>query len=139
MSKIDEILKQQPLLLFDGDCGFCNKIILFFLKYESSKTMHFVSLKSESGKKLKQYFEINASIDSIILIKNYSAYIKSCAALRLALYLKGIWKLLIVFIIIPPFIRNFVYDIIAKHRKKIIQHSTNCEMLSPKDAQRFIH
>ena len=104
---LNEALKKQPLLLFDGKCVLCNQAILFFLKHEKNKELHFISIESELGISIKNYFEINTKTDSMILIKNHDAFIKSCAALRLPKYMKGAWPLLIVLVIIPPFIRNF--------------------------------
>ena len=115
---VNEALKKQPLLLFDGKCVLCNQAILFFLKHEKNKKLHFISIESELGISIKNYFEINTKTDSMILIKNHDAFIKSCAALRLTKYMKGGWPLLIVLVIIPPFIRNFFYDLIARRRKK---------------------
>lgn len=136
---VQEILEKQPILLFDGECGFCNKTIQFFLRFENSKKkMHFAPLESETGVALRNYFEIDPKIDSIILIKGHSAYIKSCAALRLTLYMKGLWPLLIVFVIIPPFIRNIVYDFIARRRKKIFGRVESCELLKKEDRSRFL-
>ena len=136
---VDSALKKQPILLFDGECGFCNKTVQFFLKNENSeKRMHFAPLESEIGKALREYFEIDPKIDSIILIKEHSAYIKSCAALRLAPFMKGWWPLLIVFVIIPPFLRNIVYDFIAKRRKKIFGRVRSCELIPIEDKQRFL-
>jgi len=136
---IKTLLEKQPILLFDGECGFCNKTIQFFLKQENSqKKMHFAPLESEVGKALRNYFEIDPKIDSIILIKGHSAYIKSCAALRLAPFMKGLWPLLISFVIIPPFIRNMVYDFIARRRKQIFGRVESCELLKNEDRRRFL-
>ncbi len=135
---IDELLKKQPILLFDGECGFCNKSIQFFLKREKNKKMHFVPLQSEIGKQLRAYFEISDKVDSIILIKEYNAFIKSCAALRLTPFMKGAWPLIMAFVIIPPFIRNWVYDLIAKNRMKFFGRVQSCELLPKDDRVRFL-
>jgi predicted DCC family thiol-disulfide oxidoreductase YuxK len=138
MNHINEILEKQPILLFDGECGFCNASVQFFLKREKNKQMHFAPLESELGKELRQYFEIDPKIDSIILIKDYSAYIKSCAALRLALYMKGPWPLMSAFLIIPPFLRNKVYDFIARRRMKIAGRVESCELIPVGERVRFL-
>ena len=135
---LNEALKKQPLLLFDGKCGLCNQAILFFLKHEKNKELHFISIESELGISIKNYFEIHTKTDSMILIKNHDAFIKSCAALRLPKYMKGAWPLLIVLVIIPPFIRNFFYDLIAKHRKKWFGELENCALLKNEDRSRFL-
>jgi predicted DCC family thiol-disulfide oxidoreductase YuxK len=137
--EIQHALTKQPILLFDGECGFCNKSIQFFLKREKpSKKIHFAPLESELGKALKNYFEIDEKVDSLILIKDHSAYIKSCAALRLAPYMKGLWPVLVVFVIIPPFLRNIVYDFIARRRKKIAGRVESCALLIDEDKNRFL-
>lgn len=135
---LNEALKKQPLLLFDGKCVLCNQVILFFLKHEKNKELHFVSIESELGISIKNYFEINTKTDSMILIKNHDAFIKSCAALRLTKYMKGGWPLLIVLVIIPPFIRNFFYDFIARRRKKWFGELENCALLKNEDRSRFL-
>lgn len=136
--RIQEILKLQPILLFDGECGFCNKAVQFFIKREKNKQMHFVPLNSELGMALRNYFEIDDNIDSIILIKDYGAYIKSCAALRLTFYMRNLWPLLSIFLVVPPFIRNYVYDIIAKRRKRLFGTVENCELMSASDRGRIL-
>lgn len=135
---LNELLTKQPILLFDGECGFCNRSVLFFLKREKNKTMRFAALQSREGIALRNYFEISDKIDSIILIKNNEAHIKSCAALRLTPYMKGLWPLLYVFIIIPPFLRNLVYNFIARQRMKLFGRVENCALLVQEDRVRFL-
>ena len=135
---LNEALTKQPILLFDGECGFCNKTIQFFLRNERNKKMHFAPLQSELGKALRNYFEISEQTDSIILIKDHSAYIKSCAALRLSPYMKCLWRIMIIFVIIPPFLRNIVYDFIARRRKKIFGRVESCALLKNEDKERFL-
>ena len=136
---INYLLSKQPILLFDGECGFCNKTIQFFLRHENSKKrMHFAPLESGEGAALRKYFEIDPKIDSIILIRDRSAFIKSCAALRLTQYMKGLWPLVSVFVIIPPFLRNIVYDFIARRRQKISGRVESCALLKNEDQKRFL-
>jgi predicted DCC family thiol-disulfide oxidoreductase YuxK len=137
---LQEILKKQPILLFDGECGFCNKSVSFFLKREDPKRKraHFAPLQSEIGRTLRAYFEIDKDLDSIILIKDHSAFIKSCAALRMTRYMRGLWPLLLIFLLIPPFLRNPIYDLVAKRRQKIAGRVPNCELLKEEDQTRFL-
>lgn len=133
-----ELLTRQPILLFDGECALCNKLIFFYLKREKNNKLNFAPLASQAGQTLLAYFEIDKHTDSIILIKNHDAFIKSCAVLRLCLYMKGIWPLMLIFLIIPPFIRNIPYDIIAKRRVKWFGKNASCALLQDQDQKRFI-
>ena len=136
--ELNELLSHQPILLFDGECGFCNRTVQFFLQREKNKKMHFAPLESEVGKQLRKYFEIDPRIDSLILVKHHSAYIKSCAALRLAPYMKGLWPVMVIFVLIPPFLRNLVYDFIARRRKRIFGRVESCALLKNEDRSRFL-
>ncbi|MBK9285341.1 MAG: DUF393 domain-containing protein [Sphingobacteriaceae bacterium] len=129
MSQLNEHLEKQHILIFDGECGFCNKSVLFVTRREKNNKLYFSPQFSDAGKELLKYFEIDPNINSMVLIRDYSAYIKSCAALRLTWYMKGLWPLLSIFLIIPPFLRNPVYDFIAKRRMKIAGKVKSCELI----------
>lgn len=138
MSKLTEILEKQPILLFDGECGFCNKAVQFFLEREKNNKMHFVPIKSALGKEILEYFEVDPDIDSMIMIRNYSAFIRSCAALRLTWYMKGLWPLLSIFLIIPPFLRHPVYNLIAKNRMRFFGRVESCSLIPPEQRGRIL-
>ena len=139
MNEVHDLLKKQPILLFDGECGFCNMTVQFFLRHENSKKkIHFAPLESEPGLKLRKYFEIPEGTDSLILIRGHNAYIKSCAALRLTQYMKGLWPLVVIFVVIPPFMRNVVYNFIAKRRMKLFGRVESCALLKDEDRNRFL-
>lgn len=119
--------QNKNIVLFDGDCSFCSFWVKFILKRDPKKQFVFHSLQSELGKELRKKHQISEQLDTLIYInKNNKAFIKSGAALRIASKLKFPWFLAIVFIVIPPFIRNWVYDLIAKNRHKLFKDS--CEI-----------
>jgi predicted DCC family thiol-disulfide oxidoreductase YuxK len=139
MNEVHDLLKKQPILLFDGECGFCNRTVQFFLRRENSrKKIHFAPLQSEPGLRLRKYFEIPDRTDSLVLIRGHNAYIKSCAALRLTQYMKWPWPLMVSFVIIPPFMRNMVYNFIAKRRMKLFGRVESCALLRAEDRNRFL-
>jgi predicted DCC family thiol-disulfide oxidoreductase YuxK len=140
MTDIHEILKKQPILLIDGNCILCNNSVNYLLNHEKEKgpKLHFVPVQSETGQAIMEYFEIPKDIETMILIKNYQVHIKSCAALRLTLYMKGLWPILVAFVVIPPPLRNLVYDFIAKRRYKKYGKTDMCAMIEPKFRERFL-
>lgn len=132
MSDLNEII------LFDGICNFCQGSVKFIIKYDKTKKLKFASLQSEIGQKLRTTYQIPDDTDSIVFIKNKNAYIKSSAALRIATYLSFPLNLLYIFIIIPTFIRNFFYDIIAKNRYKWFGKQDACMLPSHEIRSRFL-
>jgi len=134
----DLLLEKQPLLLYDGECALCNHMIQFYLNREKNQRMNFVPLDSDTAQVIIAHFELKKTKDSMVLIRDYSAYIKSCAALRLSRYMKGLWPLMQVFLIIPPFLRNLVYDFIAKRRLKWFGIQQTCLNRTDFNQERFL-
>lgn len=115
------------LILFDGECNFCNFWVRFILKRDKKGVFKFATLNSEIGSNIKQQYQLSEGIDSIVLLKNNKVYIKSAAALEIAKNLSGLWFLLGVFKIIPTFISDAVYDFVAKNRYRWFGKSV-CEL-----------
>ena len=78
----------------------------------------FASLQSAIGKDLLMKYKVSNQVDAVVLIKNNKVYIKSNAALEIIKQLNGLWFLFYGFKIIPFFIRDGVYDLVAKYRYK---------------------
>lgn len=131
--------KEYDILLFDGVCNLCNSSVNFIIDRDPKKHFKFAALQSEFGQaKLKELGFSQEEFDSLVLLSNGKVYRKSSAALRIAKKLKGLWPLLYIFIIIPPFIRHGVYDIIGKNRYKWFGKQDSCRMPTPELKQRFI-
>ena len=115
-----DLPKDKQLILFDGICNFCNKSILMIIKHDTKDKFVFASLQSDIGKEITNYLGIDIStIDSIILYKpSIAYYIKSTAAIKIMNQFNGLWKTSCFLWIFPEFIRNKVYDFIAKNRYK---------------------
>lgn len=127
------------IVLFDGDCNFCNANVQFIIKRDPVAHFHFTSLQSDIGKQLIKEHAIHADTDSLVLIENNKAYVKSTAALRIAKKLDGLWHLLFIFILIPRKLRDVVYDFIATNRYKWFgKNEDACTLPSPEIRQRFL-
>lgn len=131
--------KAHKYILFDGVCNFCNASINFIIKRDKKGTFLFTPLQSDLGQKLMKQYDINPDKqDSIILIDSKKAYFKSDAALRISKELQGGWKYLRFFLVLPGFIRDFVYDIIARNRYKIFGKKEACMIPTPEERARFV-
>jgi len=124
---------QKPVLLFDGYCNLCSSSVVFIIKRKKGDTFRFASLQSDFADKLLQEVSYKDDTpDSIVLVENDKTYFRSAAALKIAKKLKWPWPLLYAFIIIPPFIRDWIYDVIAKRRYKWFGRKEQC-FIPPKD------
>ncbi len=129
----------QPIILFDGVCNFCNGAVNFTIKRDKKAIIKFTPLQSETGRQLAAQFGMAAGdMRSFIFIENGMAYNRSTAALKVCRYLKGIWPLCYGFIIVPAFIRNGIYDWIAKNRYKWFGQKKECMIPTPDTKTRFL-
>jgi predicted DCC family thiol-disulfide oxidoreductase YuxK len=127
------------IILFDGDCNFCDSSVQFIIKRDPAAHFLFTSLQSDKGVELVKQYAIPAEVDSLVLIDNGRAYTKSSAALRIAKKLDGLWHLLFLFILVPRKIRDGVYNYVAKNRYKWFGKKEDACMLPPPEIRkRFI-
>lgn len=126
------------IILFDGLCNFCCSSVNFIISHDPAKKFRFASLQSEFGKSLLLKKKFPEKSDSLVLVKNDTFYIKSSAALEIALHLDKIYPLIYFFIIIPPFIRNHLYDFFAKNRYRWFGKKENCMIPGEEIKERFI-
>lgn len=132
-------MTDRPLILFDGICNFCNGAVQFVLKRDRKKRILFAPMQSDAAKTLlKKYgLEVN-EFSSFVFIENGKAYTRSTAALRVCRYLRLLWPLCYGAIIVPPFIRNGIYDWVARHRYKWFGVRTSCMIPTPEIRERFL-
>jgi predicted DCC family thiol-disulfide oxidoreductase YuxK len=127
------------IVLFDGDCNFCDSSVQFIIKRDPSAHFLFTSLQSEKGMELTKQFGIPENVDSLVLIENDKAYVRSTAALHIAKKLDGLWHLSFIFILVPRIIRDGFYDYFANNRYKWFGKKEDACMLPPPEMRkRFI-
>jgi predicted DCC family thiol-disulfide oxidoreductase YuxK len=130
---------QYPIILFDGICNFCNNTVNFVLKNDKKGDIKFAPLQSEAAIKLLQHFGLpSTDMKSFIFIENDIVYSKSTAALKVCKHLKGRWPLVYGFIVIPLFIRDGVYNWIAKNRYKWFGKKEICMVPTPNQKEKFL-
>lgn len=138
LSKAQNI-SDQDILLFDGVCNLCNSSVNFIIDHDPNNHFRFAALQSEFGQqKLTELGYNTESFDSLVLLSGGKVYKKSSAALRIARKLSGLYPLLFAFIIVPPFLRHWVYDIIAKNRYRWWGKRDSCRMPTPELRSRFV-
>jgi predicted DCC family thiol-disulfide oxidoreductase YuxK len=130
---------QNPILLFDGICNLCNKLVIFIIHLDKKAKIKFSPLQSPEATSLLLPRGISAaSINSIVFIDGNGYYLKSSAILHLFKVLGGGWSIIYGLIIFPRFIRDYFYDLISKSRYRIFGRSETCMIPPSEIKERFL-
>ncbi|MCD9562713.1 DCC1-like thiol-disulfide oxidoreductase family protein [Tenacibaculum maritimum] len=130
----------KKIILFDGICNLCNNAVIKVIQYDKADAFVFASLQSDTGKFIIDKIGINTiEIDSIILYEPAISYdIKSTAILKIMNEFGGWWKVTSLLWIFPEFIRNMVYDFIAKRRYKWFGKRESCMVPNHRLKSKFL-
>jgi len=128
-----------PTIYFDGVCNLCNRSVQFIIKRDKRRKFRFASLQGKAGQAMLAHYSLPQNeINSFILVEDEKVYSRSTAALRTVKLMGGPWKLLYGLIILPRFIRDPVYNWIARNRYKWFGRMEACMIPSPSLRDRFL-
>ncbi len=129
---------EHALLLFDGVCNLCNTSVQFIIKRDKHDYFRFAPLSSKQGQAIIKQHPHLENVDSLILVEDGQVYTRSTAALRVAKRLKGLWPVFGINLLLPEFIRNSVYDMVAANRYKMFGKQDSCMIPTPELRDKFI-
>lgn len=130
---------EPPVIFFDGFCNLCSATVQFTIERDHNAVFRFASLQGEYAQEKLALFNIEPNqSNSLILIENNKVYQRSTAALKVARRLNGLWPLLYSFIILPRFIRDAVYNYVAKNRYKWYGKKESCWLPTAELKGRFL-
>ena len=134
-----DIPLDKSILIFDGVCNFCNATINFVMKRDRRARFLFASNQSDEGAELLRSFQIDPdNAQSVFLIEGDRIWSKSDAALRVARRLSFPWNLGYAAIVIPKFVRDPVYDWIARNRYRWFGKRDICRLPNEAERARFL-
>jgi len=114
-------------------------MVNFIIRHDKKNIFRFAALQSEAGQKLLEQYKLPLQhFDTFILIDEGKVYKKSAAALMLYNKLPWYWKWSQMFWIVPPFIRNEVYNIVARNRYKWFGKKEQCMIPSLEVKAKFL-
>jgi predicted DCC family thiol-disulfide oxidoreductase YuxK len=133
----------QNLLLYDGDCGLCAASVQFILRHEREHTLRFAPLQSDVAAGIRTRHPELQDVDSMIWVEQSPggaerALVRSTAALRVARYLGGPWRLLALGHLLPRRLRDAVYDLVARHRHRLVGGGSQCFLPPAEVRARFL-
>ena len=126
------------IILFDGECVFCDHSVQFILRRDVNEVFRFASLQSDVGQQLLKQYNVDSSIDSIVVIYQDKVYTQSDAAIVIAKHFKGLWRLLVVVKVLPKWLRDKMYVMIAKNRYRLFGQMETCRIPTKEERRRFL-
>lgn len=126
------------VILFDGECNFCDSSVQFIIKRDKKALYKFAAIQSAVGQEILREHNVPSNIDSFILVDRNQCHYKSSAALRICKDLTIGWKLLYCLLIVPRPIRDCFYNVIANNRYKWFGKRDSCMLPSPEIRKRFL-
>lgn len=128
----------ERIILFDGECTFCNQSVQFIINRDPQGLFKFASQQSDTGKSLLSKYRVPCEVDSIVLIEGTHFYLHSTASLRISKHLKGLWKMTFVFMVVPRPLRDWTYEVFSKNRYKWFGKQEACHLPSLEMRKRFL-
>jgi predicted DCC family thiol-disulfide oxidoreductase YuxK len=126
------------IIVFDGVCNFCNRIVQIIIRHDPSAQIHFAAQQSEAGENLMKDIAIKENSNSVLFVKDGLVYYQSDAVIEIAKLLKGWPSLFKYSIIVPRFIRNYIYQLVAANRYRLFGKQAQCMVPKEEDRGRFV-
>lgn len=125
------------IILFDGVCNLCNGFVRFILKHDKSNSLLFSPLQSDTGRRITGYGSITGG-DTVVYSREGGLFYKSDAVLGILTDMGGVWSVFKIFRVIPRFLRDAVYDMVARSRYRVFGRRSECMIPGPDIKNRFL-
>ena len=133
-------LEDGPILLYDGKCGVCSQAVQWVLAHEHAHFLRFAPLESALGRELRAFAGVPADVDSLLWAElrdgRVQADVRSSAVLQVLGYVGGPWRLLLALRLVPGFVRDAGYALVAKWRYRL--RAPACLVPSAQERARFL-
>ena len=134
-----------PIILYDGVCGLCNRLVQFVLKHDSRDRFRFAALQSPfADSVLKGLGADPRDLDTVYVVLNRNQSNERLAARSEAIILilrelGGIWKpLSFPMRLLPRWLRDWKYDLVARYRYRVFGKYDSCPLPQEKDKRKFL-
>jgi predicted DCC family thiol-disulfide oxidoreductase YuxK len=118
----------KPLVLYDGECLLCNRLVQWLLARRPNEDLRFAPLQGQTAQRLRaRQPRIPQQTESIVLWEPPGRIsLRSTAALRICRYLPFPWRLLALLLAIPPPLRDWLYNQVALRRYRWFGKADHC-------------
>ena len=130
-------MTDRQIIFFDGVCNLCNGFVDFLISRDKEQAFLFAPLQGETAR-LRLAADLPAKLNSVVLWNQGQILEKSDAALMILQQLGGIWWLSRVFWIVPAFLRDMIYDLVAANRYRLFGRRETCRLPTAAEKARFL-
>lgn len=134
-----------PIILYDGVCGLCNRLVQFVLKRDTHDRFRFASLQSPFAARILQRFGANPlDLDTVYVVLNYGQSgerlaARSDAVILILRQLGGFWNALSwPWRALPKPLRDWKYNLVARYRYLVFGKYDLCPLPQEKDKPKFL-
>lgn len=128
----------QAILLYDGYCALCNASVQWLLKHDKEAKVKLAALQGQTAAALGKKFPIPEEIDSVVLIYQGRVYHYAEAVQQLLLLVRPKYWALFVLKMLPKFLKNLGYRLIASIRYRLWGKLDQCPLPAPEFRERFL-
>lgn len=129
--------KQSGIVYFDGVCSVCNGFVDFLISRDRNHSLQYATLQGETAKNNLDE-ELYKNMNSIIFQTDEKVYTQSNAALMALSSLGGFWKFAVWLRLIPRFIRDAFYNLIARNRYSWFGKRDACRLPTESERGRIL-
>lgn len=133
----------RQLVLFDGECGLCDRTVQALLRIDRQGVLTFAPLQGDTAARVRSRWRLPEELSSLIYVRDFGApgeqpLFRSDAVLGLLSRLGGIWRLAAPLRWLPRGLRDRAYDFIARRRYRWFGRREACRLPSPAERARFL-
>lgn len=131
-------MDERRIIFFDGHCNLCNTFIDFIIRYNQKASFKVASLQGITAQEeLPRAMYQNLST-VVLLDRNERIYTHTDAVIRIVSQLRPFFKIFLIFLILPSFLRDPLYRVIAKYRYKLFGKRETCRLPTKEEREYFL-
>lgn len=124
-----------PTVFFDGVCGLCNGFVDFLVQHDRHRRLRYAPLQGSTAAGIAR---LPRDLDTVVVMDGDRVRVKSDAALHVLAQLGGAWRAATLLRVVPRFLRDGVYDLIARNRYGWFGKREACRVPTPAEAPLFL-
>ncbi|MDG2450757.1 MAG: DCC1-like thiol-disulfide oxidoreductase family protein [Saprospiraceae bacterium] len=131
---LNKLSEQNAIILYDGDCILCSRFVQWVIHHDKKDVVRFCCFQKIEN----DPFKMDDSYSTVVMISEGQYYTKSEVIFRIVEINGGFWSLFLPFKFVPLFIRNYIYDWIARNRYNWFGQKKNCLLMTSDIESKFV-